>query len=195
LLFGLNLQRKGESLRQSLCESKRNFFLMIGIKRTIIISLIILVLMMLLALVLPGKISLAKSVDITGERDCAENMDSDFIQRHKWFPVLRENLGKIQIHSPKDATIIKSNGSKIDFRFQSKTPDSIVLVMSNQSARPFQLQFLFKSENNGSQRLNLIVNTELNWYPWERAKGIFLDKIRGEQYQEVVDNIASGCRQ
>jgi hypothetical protein len=30
------------------------------------------------------------------------------------------------------------------------------------------------------------VNTYFKWYPWEKIKGIFLDKISGPQYESAL---------
>ena len=43
--------------------------------------------------------------------------------------------------------------------------------------------------------LNLVVNTALSWYPWDRLKGVFMDKIAGPQYQLALDNIIKACKE
>lgn len=167
---------------------------MIGIKKLIIVGAIILTMMMSIGLLLPRKISIAKAVVITGETDCATGLISDFKQWPQWFPVLKENLGEQQILSDDDSRIVTNAGGEINFHFQKRTGDSIRLLMSSPAANPMQLLFVIRREGDGPKRLNLIVNTTLKWYPWERIKGVFLDKITGQQYQEAIDNIAVHCR-
>jgi hypothetical protein len=29
----------------------------------------------------------------------------------------------------------------------------------------------------------------MKWYPWEKAKGIFLDKVSGPQYEAALANL------
>jgi len=33
------------------------------------------------------------------------------------------------------------------------------------------------------------VNTKLKWYPWKKLAGVFMDKIKGPQYETVLQNL------
>jgi len=44
---------------------------------------------------------------------------------------------------------------------------------------------------NGTGQTQFIwnVNTTLDWYPWKKLAGIFLDKIAGPQYADALRNL------
>lgn len=163
-------------------------------RKILLVALIMILAMFLIGLLLPGKVAIAKSTAMAGPAGCPANLIGDFHQWDKWFPVLKAKLGEQQIVSDEECRIIRTGGGELNFHFLKKTADSVVLLMSSHSSEPVKMQFFILEEGNGASRLNLIVSTDLRWYPWERIKGVFLDKIMGEQYQEVVDNIASACR-
>lgn len=165
------------------------------IKRSVILVVALIVLLMLFSLLLPRKISIAKSTEIHATRGEVIKMISDFHYWQKWFPALKDSISIIKILSPDEADIIRNNGNFMHVEFKLKTEDSIKLITSSGSANPAELVFLTQPEKNGIVRLDLVVNTELKWYPWARAQGVFLDKFAGPHYKKAIENIKKFCEE
>ena len=50
-------------------------------------------------------------------------------------------------------------------------------------------QFILSPRKGGQTQLTWNVNTKFPWYPWKKIKGIFLDKVTGPEYQEILQNL------
>lgn len=161
-------------------------------KRTFGIALLIVIIFTTVTLFLPSKISIVKSTNISGNTDCVTNIIDDFHQWENWLPSLKENISTITVLSENKAVLRQSSGKEINLAFEIKTPDSTLISMNQTGTNPVEMIFLLSHANNGN-RLHLIVNTRLKWYPWERIGGIFLDKMMGSQYQRVLENIKGAC--
>ncbi len=68
-------------------------------------------------------------------------------------------------------------------------PENINILLFAVNENRVTYQFLFSPGKAGTTLLTWNVNTKLPWYPWEKITGIFLDKINGPQYGEVLQNL------
>lgn len=158
-------------------------------KRFIILMSALLIIMLLGASLLPSKISVAKTIEIHSSKEKVIAQVNDFNNWQNWFPVLKESLGTIEIISPEKAVITRKDGSKMNLLMMSKTPDSVKVQVSAKKGSLVTFDFIAIAQSSGLTRLDLVANTHFKWYPWDRAKGIFIDKIAGPQYEEALNNI------
>lgn len=165
---------------------------MAAIKRTLIIFWVIIGLIVLATSLLPSKISIVKSVDISGQGECAMNQVNDFNRWPEWLPLLKEGLATLRSVSGDDAVLNQRPGNTVELHYAIKTADSTLVTMTQPGANPVEMIFLFNQTKSGS-KLHFIVNTKLRWYPWEKIGGIFVDKMMGGQYEEALKNIKSNC--
>lgn len=158
-------------------------------KRFIILMSALLFIMLVGALLLPSKISVAKTTEIHTSKENVIAQINDFKNWQNWFPVLKEGSGTLEIVSPEKAVITRKDGSKMNLLMMSKTPDSVNVQVTAEKGSSVTFDFVAMAQSSGLIRLDMIANTHFKWYPWDRAKGIFIDKIAGPQYEEALNNI------
>src|SRR5205807_1363242 len=100
-------------------------------------------------------------------------------------------------------TLFFSNPSKgknayCDINYNNKQTH-LVITDADSSSIKFLLQS--KKENTISNELDIIpleghnirvewkATTKLNWYPWEKFYGIFIDKITGPSYENALNGL------
>lgn len=158
-------------------------------KKFIILLAGLLVLVLLFALLLPSKISIVKTTEINATKVEIISEINDFKNWPHWFPVLKGGLAAIEVLSPEKAVITRKDGGKMDLLMIARSPDSVRVQISARRSSVVEFNFIVQPESSGLIRLNLIANTTFQWYPWEKAKGLFIDKISGPQYEEALDNL------
>lgn len=162
-------------------------------KRLVILVGLLLVFLMLLSLLLPRSVSVAKTISINASPQKIVEEVSTFQEWVHWFPLLKANLATIDIHSEDSATIRRSSGKNIGIHFLYKSTDSLAFIASIASGASQQYVFRIEPLSSGSVRTDLIVSTTFKWYPWQRARTLFLDKLTGPQYEEALKNLQSFC--
>lgn len=163
------------------------------IKRTVIIALLILGGLLGFSLFLPRKISIARAVELPIGSECPSERIAHFSNWHQWFPALKSNISTIEVLSDSSAILKNNFGMETQLKALSSKPDSLVFHLSSGNSNPVEMVFMLQTVNNNHTVLHLVVNTELEWYPWQRLRGIFMDKVVGPQYEEVLENIRKAC--
>lgn len=164
------------------------------IKRTLLIAVVLLTLLMLVALMLPRNISIIKFTETTGEPDCASELVGNFDNWSQWFPAIKENDSKLETESSQSAEIRTPRGATSHIQMVTQKKDSVLFHITS-GKQDAEFLFLFQEGNNNTTKINMIVNTRLRWYPWERAKGIIIEKMTGPQYEAALENIRQACSQ
>lgn len=144
-------------------------------------------------MILPSKISVAKTIEINAPENEISMQINNFDQWANWFPLLKTKLGSIQIQNEENATILKNGGENIQVRYLTKTANSASFSTTIPSGSTANYTITVSQLPESVFRVNMVVNTNLKWYPWEKMKGIFLDKISGPQYEEALKNLKDYC--
>ena len=162
--------------------------------RFIVSILIIFIIIFLVSLLLPSKVTVSKSVLINSSEAHVGKEIQDFHNWKNWYPTFQgENI--IVINNPsKPGTInsvsLKDNrGKELKFDLIKSKADTIEIELENQSSTKIDYQFILTTHSDGQTQLTWNVNTTMKWYPWEKAKGIFLDKVSGPQYEAALINL------
>lgn len=152
---------------------------------------VILILIAFGGLLLPSKVTVTKSVLINASPKKAAAQINDFDNWATWYPALQNKKVSVTGNTPK-TNVLQSialkddNGKQIDLHLIQSSPDSINIEVKSQSSTKVFYQFLLIPHDNGKTQLTLNVNAYFEWYPWEKVKGIFLDKISGPQYESAL---------
>lgn len=155
-------------------------------------TLIVLVLMTA-SFLLPRKISVAKSVPVQSGGDCPMEMVLRFDNWPRWFPAIKDSISSLKILSEKRAELQGDKGSTASIELYGTARDSFGFTITGKSGLLVQFAFFLHAEKGGDHRLDLVVNTEMAWYPWERLKGVFIDKLAGPMYLAALENIVKAC--
>lgn len=156
--------------------------------------LILLLLFSLLALLLPSKVTVTKSVLINAPKEAVRSEIVDFNNWIHWYPQLQGDNVYIKIDSPKNdvyqSLTLKNKKEKVfTYHFTKIKNDSIWISASSSSSVKVNFQFILTPHSNNATQLSWNVNSQMKWYPWEKIKGIFLDKVLGSQFEYSLQQI------
>ena len=160
-----------------------------------IFSIIIILLIIFLAgFLLPSKVTVSKSTLINATQTRIDSEIQDFNNWKNWYPAF-QNENVSVINNPAKPNILNSvslkdnKGKQMVLDLVESKPDTTVVILESQSATKVNYQFILTPHSNGQTQLTWNVNTFLGWYPWEKIKGIFLDKMNGPQYESALLNL------
>ena len=162
--------------------------------RGFVFSIIIIVVFLgLLTLLLPSKVTVTKSVLIKAGAEAVRNEILHFCNWKDWYPAFQNEKIVINIDSSgsgaqKSVTIKEEHGKELSFYFTEIKKDTIQINVISSSFRNVNYQFILAPHSDAQTQLSWDVNLIMKWYPWEKLKGIFLDKISGPQFEAALVN-------
>ena len=148
----------------------------------------------LVALLLPSKVTVAKSVDINASHDRVKNQIVNFEQWKNWYPAFEdENITIVKNPSTKDVissvALKDKEGKTILLNLVDTSNNKINIDVESASSTKVDYGFLLIPKLNNQTQLTWDVNINLGWYPWKRIEGILFDKFSGSQYEAALDDL------
>lgn len=154
------------------------------------ISIIVtLLLISAFAFLLPSQVTVAKSVVIKAPKEKIREEIIHFRNWKNWYPPMKDNSVSMQVKNEDKLLLKDSSGREIIMKMIRSIGDTINVSFESISSSKIDYQFLLMSHNADSTLVTLNVNTLFKWYPWQKLKGIFLDKITGPMYEETLANL------
>jgi hypothetical protein len=162
--------------------------------RFIIFLLGVFIVIFLLALLLPSKVTVAKSVEINASHDAVKNEIVNFDEWKKWYPAFKdESITVIKNRSTKNiissVTLKDREGKTILLTLVDTANNKIYINVESASSTQVQYEFLLIPKMHNQVQLTWDVNINLGWYPWKRIEGILFDKFSGSQYESALDDL------
>ena len=156
--------------------------------------IVIIILVALAGLLLPSKVTITKSVLINAPSQKIKNQVNDLDDWKNWYPAFQNNTIRVTTNTSKknalqSISLKDNNGKEIDLDLIVSSNDTIEVAVESPSSAKVFYQFLLIPHLSGKTQLTLNVNTYFKWYPWEKIKGIFLDKISGPQYESALNKL------
>jgi len=157
--------------------------------RGFVFSLIIIIVVFgLLTLLLPAKVTVAKSVLINAPAEAVRNEIVDFRNWKNWYPAFEDDKMQMHIDSSKSGkapslTLKDGKGKEMLFYFTETKKDTIQINVSSSTSGKVNYQFILTPHADAQTQITWNVNLFMKWYPWEKIKGIFLDKVSGPQFE------------
>jgi len=147
--------------------------------------------MALAALLLPSKVTVSKSILIDATKtDVAEEIQ-DFNSWKNWYPPFQNGTVTITTLQKGDSSFVMVTDErqrKLTMAMIRPRPENINILLSTGNRNDVTWQFII-TPGRAQTQLTWNVNTTFSWYPWEKIKGIFLDKVTGRQYQEALQSL------
>ena len=165
---------------------------MLGVKLFLITIFIILAFLSLIAVFLPSSVFVSKTVIINANEDKVAVQVDDFKNWKNWYPVFQNKNSTVIVTQKNDtsyATFTNEKQIKLSMVLFKSEPGNIHVLLSEENKNRVTYQFILSPNGAGKTQITWLVNTTLNWYPWEKLAGIFLDKITGPQYDEALQNL------
>ncbi len=165
-----------------------------NIIRFIIFLASVFVIIFLFALLLPSKVTVAKSVDINASHDKVKNQILNFEEWKKWYPAFKDENITITKNQPSknilsSVTLTDKKGKTIILNLVDTSGSKIKIDVESNSSTKVNYLFLLIPKQNNQTQLTWDVNINLGWYPWKRIEGIFFDKFSGAQYEAALEDL------
>ena len=154
----------------------------------------ILILILLAGFLLPSKVSISKTALVNASPSRVDSQLVDFDHWKNWFPPLQgENVSMVKLPARSGAinsvSLSDGQGKKLELDLLESKKDTILVVLTSMASAKVNYQFILTNHNNAQTQITWNVNTDLGWYPWDKVRGIFLDKISGPQYEAALANL------
>ena len=162
------------------------------IKLFIIPVFLLLVFLCLITACLPSQVVVSKTISITANQQIVVSQVKNFNNWKNWYPLFQDKNITVDINQSNDtgyAILTSENQKKLIFRLLKSSPGNIDITLSDGDNINDTYQFIFITNANGETQLTWNVNTKLKWYPWKKLAGVFMDKIKGPQYEDVLKNL------
>lgn len=149
--------------------------------------LFILGMLALLSLLLPSKITITKSVGVNVPSADVHEYMSNLRNWPEWFLPMEDSSMNITYGDGNLFVTIRDNkGKEMKLEKMPSTTDTINFALITPSATRVFYQVILIAQNEYNTQVVFNVNTYFKWYPWEKVKGIFLDKMSGPMYQKSM---------
>lgn len=142
-----------------------------------------------LALLLPSSVGVTRTVIIKAPKEKISEQIGNFSNWQNWYPPMQDKSVGLVEKSDDEALLKDSLGREIVLKMNKSTSDTINVAFESLSSSKIVYQFIFMSKNADSTHVALNVHTTFKWYPWQKLKGIVLDKMTGPMYEEMLENL------
>lgn len=164
------------------------------ILRFLIFLLSVLIIIFLISLLLPSKVTVAKSVEINASNEKIKRRITNFQEWKNWYPAFKdENISIIRNPPVKNVlssvTLKDVNGKTVGLNLVDTNKQVINIELISSSSTRVNYQFVLIPKINNQTQLTWNVNLDLGWLPWKKIEGILLDRFSGPQYQEALENL------
>lgn len=160
----------------------------------IIFLMVVVGIIFLVSLLLPSRVTVAKSVEINANTQRVKNMVANFEQWKNWYPAFKDSgtiitknalaKGVLNSVSLKDAT-----GKTITLDLIDSVQNVIDINVISSSSTKVNYRFIIIPKINEATQLTWNVNINMGWNPFKKIQGIFLDKFSGSQYEAALENL------
>lgn len=165
-----------------------------GFIKFIIFILGVFIIIFLVALLLPSRVVVAKSVDINASSEAIKNQIVNFEEWKNWYPAFKdENISVVKNSSSSkyisSVALKDKKGKTILLNLIDTANNKIDIQVQSTSSTQVQYEFLLIPKLNNQTQLIWNINISLGWYPWKRIEGILFDKFSGSQYEAALDDL------
>lgn len=162
--------------------------------RFLIFLISVFVVVFLISLLLPSKVTVAKSVEINASHEKIMNQVVNFEEWKNWYPAFKdENITVIKNPSEENVlssvTLKDSNGKIVKLNLLDSNKHTIDIQVLSSSSTKVNYQFVLIPKINNETQLTWNINLDLGWLPWKKIEGILMDRFSGPQYQSALENL------
>lgn len=159
----------------------------------IISILVIFIIIALLGLLLPSEVTITKSVLVKASPEKVSLQINDFSNWKNWYPVMQKKKVNVVVNNSSTISLTDDAGKQISLHLIKNTHNELNVEVSSPSSVTVMYQFIVLPHTDGNTQLTLNVNTFFKWYPWEKMKGVLLDKISGPQYLSMLYSLKAAA--
>src|SRR5665213_903973 len=154
----------------------------------------IFIIIFLISLVLPSKVTVSKSVEINATEEKVKDQIVNFEKWKNWYPAFENKEISVtkslpQPHILSSVTLKNIKGKAIILNLIDSAKSTILIEVHSTSSTEVNYQFILTPKQNEQTQLTWNVNTTLGWLPWKKMEGILFDKLSGTEYESALDNL------
>ena len=156
------------------------------IKLAILSFIILFLLVTIISLFIPAKITISKATNIAADDKIVYTYIENILKWKQWHPALK-NIPENEFHVLKDSGI-SIRGTTISI--VERKNEELVTEMSTENGRPVISGFkIIRHQQGDSATLQWYMDFKLRWYPWEKFKSLFYENIYGVQMEQGLSNL------
>lgn len=152
----------------------------------------------ILSLFIPSRVLITRGVVINAYAAKVLAQVSDLQKWKNWQPVFKNDSAKISftrdLNGESKSCEWISGGKKniITITGETKNTVNASLAREGENAVLNTIKILPLADSNQVQA-EWNVQIKLNWYPWEKFSGIFIEKITGQGYEDALNSLKDYC--
>jgi carbon monoxide dehydrogenase subunit G len=148
----------------------------------------------LISLLLPSRVTLAKSIEINASSEKISDQILNFAQWKNWYPAFKDDSITVIKNPPANnilnsVTLKDKQEKKINLVLVDSNQTNIIVQVQTSSSTKVNYRFVLIPKTNNQTLLTWNIDTDLGWYPWKKMQGIFLDKFSGDQYEAALKDL------
>lgn len=146
----------------------------------------------ILTILLPSQVTISRTITINTKQEEVTKELTDFKNWKNWFPLFQNKDIKIDIRQNLDTSFAILTNEKDEILSFILSPGSkgIINILLKQNEKSNEsYQFIMLTNGLGYTQLTWNVHTLLGWNPWKRLSVFFVDKIRGPEYDTILNNL------
>ena len=147
----------------------------------------------LFSLLIPSQVAVTKGIEINSNTKKIMAELSVLENWRHWLPVLKPDSVKVSFTSPPGVNSIcewESGGKMNQLRMDSITTDKVEVALSGQGQnKTINTIRIFPLADSNSVQVEWRAVTNLKWYPWEKFRGLFIEKMSGDSYDEALKSL------
>jgi hypothetical protein len=164
------------------------FFMRI-IKGALISFCFIFLLITLISLLMPSRVRISRAADFHNAPASLQSYISNLSNWNCWLPALRaEGIGiSFPAHTSGPGAVLQTAATSI--RINSSTPGAITFTMLQQGDSITGGFTILPGRTADSAVVQWYFDQRFKWYPWQKFKALFSEKIIGSGMEEGLDSL------
>jgi Polyketide cyclase / dehydrase and lipid transport. len=145
---------------------------------------------------LPSHIIVSKTVVMNVNEEKVAEQIQNFQNWKNWYPLFQDANINVSITRNMDtsfATLTNQNQKRLRLILLKSAKDFFTIFLNEKSKNNETYYFILKANGTGETQLTWNINMELGWYPWKKFAGILMDKIKGPQYEAILQNLKTAA--
>jgi len=156
------------------------------IKLAILSFIILFVVVTIISLFIPEKITISKATNIAADNNVVYTYIEKLPEWKQWHPALKD-LSQNEIQILNDNSM-KVRGTTINVL--ERKQEELVTEMVTDGGRPIISGFkILRHQQGDSSTLQWYMDFKLRWYPWEKFRSLFFENVYGVQMEQGLANL------
>ncbi|UAY51439.1 SRPBCC family protein [Ferruginibacter albus] len=146
----------------------------------------------LMSLLLPSQIKISRAVVINSSAYKIYPQVADLRNWKNWQPLFADSGSAITYSDSLNKNPfcdINSEGRQLHIQMLSNMPSAIQFLLQSKNEKDIFNEISITPINTNQTQVEWKTLVKLSWFPWDKFRGIFIDRIIGPGYEESLNNL------